>query len=154
MDEDAFRAARAELNPLGCVFEKVILTRFGDCSQADRKNIAERETVSCRSLFAFTNCTELRGLLRANSAFALKMIEDAPIPHGKDIKVQCGGLIGIQRVLDIEPSTPPVSNVFALVGEARNRFGAFTKLPFGEIIQSVVAYQARRPKKRSTPGND
>ena len=144
MDEDAFRAARAELNPLGCIFEKVILSRCGDCSQADRKNIAERESVSCRSLFAYTNCSELRGLLRANSAFALKMIEDAPIPHGKDIKVQCGGLLGIQRALGDQASLPPVPNVFALVGAAQTKFGSFSQLPFGEIVQSVVAYEARR----------
>lgn len=147
MDEDAFRAARAELNPLGCVFEKVILSRCGDCSQAERKNIAERESVSCRSLFAFTNCHELRDLLRANSAFALKMIEDAPIPHGKDIKVQCGGLLGMQRVLEIEPSLPPVQNVFALVTKAQKAFGSLAALPFGEIIQSVVAYESRRKKQ-------
>lgn len=144
MDEDAFRAARAELNPLGCIFEKVILSRCGDCSQAEKKNIAERESVSCRSLFAYTNCSELRGLLRANSAFALKMIEDAPIPHGKDIKVQCGGLLGIQRALGDQPSLPPVPNVFALVGAAQTKFGGFSQLPFGEIVQSVVAYEARR----------
>lgn len=143
MDEDAFRAARAELNPLGCVFEKVILSRCGDCSQADRKNIAERETVSCRSLFAFTNCSELRGLLRANSAFALKMIEDAPIPHGKDIKVQCGGLLGIQRALGDPPALPPVANVFALVSAAQAKYTRFDQLPFGEIVQSVVAYESR-----------
>lgn len=145
MDEDAFRAARAELNPLGCIFEKVILSRCGDCSQADRKNIAERETVSCRSLFAFTNCSELRSLLRANSAFALKMIEDAPIPHGKDIKVQCGGLLGIQRALG-EPVVPPVADVFALVNAAQTRYLSFSQLPFGEIVQSVVAFEARRRK--------
>lgn len=143
MDEDAFRAARAELNPLGCIFEKVILSRCGDCSQADRKNIAERETVSCRSLFAFTHCSELRGLLRANSAFALKMIEDAPIPHGKDIKVQCGGLLGIQRVLGEPPAIPPVPNVFALVSAAQAKYSSFGQLPFGDIVQSVVAYEAR-----------
>lgn len=146
MDEDAFRAARAELNPLGCIFEKVILTRCGDCSQADRKNIAERESVSCRSLFAFTNCGELRGLLRANSAFALKMIEDAPIPHGKDLQVQCGGLLGIQRLCGEVPATPPIANVFSLVSAAQSKYGSFSQLPFGEIVQSVVAYQARRRK--------
>lgn len=144
MDEDAFRAARAELSPNPCIFEKALLSRCADCSQAERRNIAEREAVACRSIVAQTQCSELRALLRANSAFSLKMIADAPIPHAKDIKVQCGGLLGLQTQLNIDVGYPPIANVYALVVAAANRYGSFERLPYGEIVQSVVAYEPRR----------
>lgn len=144
MDEDAFRAARAELSPVPCMFEKALLSRCADCSQAQRRNIAEREAVACRSIIAQTQCGELRALLRANSAFSLKMIADAPIPHAKDIKVQCGGLLGLQTQLGVEAGYPPIANVYALVVAAAKRYGSFEQLPYGEIVQSVVAYEPRR----------
>lgn len=72
------------------------------------------------------------------------MIADAPIPHAKDIKVQCGGLLGLQTQLNIDVGYPPIANVYALVVAAANRYGSFERLPYGEIVQSVVAYEPRR----------
>lgn len=156
MDESAFRRARDAITPRPCAFEKAMLAGACACSLAARRNIAERETVACGSAPAREHCAELCALLRQNSAFALKLTQiDAPLPHAKQMKLQCGGLQGVQRALARSataaavparggPAPPMVADVRGLVEAAHEKFGGLQNLPYSAIVQSVVAYQIRR----------
>lgn len=158
MDEAAFRQARGAVNPQPCAFEKAILAGCCACSLAQRQNIAEREAVACGSPGAREQCAALRALLRQNSAFALKLTQvDGPLPHSKEMQVECGGLLGVQLALapEVVPSIeapapgaaqglPPVADVHSLVQAAAARSGALSNLPYSAIVQSVVAYRIRR----------
>ncbi len=157
MDEAAFRQARGAVNPQPCAFEKAILARCCACSLAQRQNIAERETVACGSPGAREQCAALRALLRQKSAFALQLTQvDGPLPHSKEMKVECGGLLGVQLTL-VPEAAPPiegpapaaqglplVADVHSLVQAAAARHGALSNLPYSAIVQSVVAYRIRR----------
>jgi hypothetical protein len=161
MDETAFRQARGAVNPQPCAFEKAILARCCGCSLAQRQNIAEREAVACGSTGAREQCAALRALLRQNSAFALKLTQvDGPLPHSKEMQVECGGLLGVQLALTPEvvpssevpapgaPELPPVADVHCLVQAAAARSGALSNLPYSAIVQSVVAYRIRRRRSQ------
>lgn len=142
MDESAFRAARAEINRLPCVFEKALLCRCAVCELSAPRAMAERETIACTSPVARANCGTLYGLLRANSAFALHLKRvEGPLTHGVAMKIQCGGLMGLQRVVDPEAPAP---DVHRLVVAGRERFGAIEDFPFSEIVQGVAAWTGRR----------
>lgn len=142
VDEDAYKLAREELNPLACAFEKALLSRCCNCELASRKNIAEREMVACSSAVSRQNCQTLRELLHANARFTLKLTQGGPLPHAKELKVQCGGLIGLQRLVGVQT----VQNVHGLVLVAQEKFMGLENFPYSEIIQSVSAYEAR-PKR-------
>jgi hypothetical protein len=159
MDESAFRQARGAVNPQPCAFEKALLARCGACSLAERRNIAEREAVACGSQPARERCAALLALLRQNSVFALKLTQaDAPLPHAQAMKLQCGGLQGMQRAagsaaaLNGSAGTPasgaaglaPVADVHGLVQACAEKFGGLQNLPYPVVIQSVVAYAIRR----------
>jgi hypothetical protein len=58
------------------------------------------------------------------------------------MKIQCGGLRGMQLAQD---ESEEVFDVAALVKAAQHTFGGLTELPFSTIIQSVSAFQARKP---------
>ena len=140
VDEDAYKLARAELNPLGCAFEKALLSRCCNCELASRKNIAEREMVACSSAVSRQNCQTLRELLHANARFTLKLSHGGPLPHAKELKVQCGGLIGLQRMVGEQS----IQNIHGLVVMAQEKYRGLECFPYSEIIQSVSAYEARR----------
>ena len=147
MDENAYRSAYDAANPLPCSFEKAILTRFCNCELARKINIAEREAVCCRSAGACADCGELHGLLRHNAMFTLKLIHEGPLPHAKELKVQCGGLLGLQRALGVDAADQTrVDNVFGLVAAAQKKYGSLSELPYSEIVQSIAAYEGRRRK--------
>jgi hypothetical protein len=149
MDETSYHATRQQINPLPCVFEKALLCQAAACEAAQRLSLAEREMVACREPLARTACGQLLTLLRANSAFALK-IRDAQriLPHAMMMKVQCGGLLGLKDLLDPAAHAP---DVMKLVRLAQAEFGALDQLPFSRIVQGVAHWQIRRRRPPGTP---
>lgn len=145
MDHDTFRDARRAINPQPCPFEKAILAQCCDCSLAVRHSISERETVACSSQSARDTCVTLRDLLRQNSLFALKIPPGEPVPHAKEMKVMCGGLQGLQQLM--EPSDGSASDVRSLVLAAAQRFGALDALPFSKLMPAIAAFEARQRRR-------
>lgn len=154
MDESAFRRARAAIAQRPCVFEMAILARCCACSLAERQNIAEREALACSAPAAREQCALLRALLRQKSAFALKLTHvDTPLPHAQEMKVECGGLHGLQQaaapasagaLAAAAQELPLVADVRSLVQAGIEKFGALENLPYSAIVQSVVAHRIRR----------
>lgn len=144
MDETEFKQTYTEYNDRPCVFAKALLARCAGCSRAQRLNIAEREAMACTSAAAWRQCGELLPLLRSNALFALRLTHaDGPLPHGKEMKVQCGGLRGLRAAL-APAAEGPVTDVYGLVTAATVEFGSLTALPFGAIVKAIVGYEARR----------
>jgi hypothetical protein len=144
MDEKEFKAIYTGYNDRPCVFAKALLSRCAGCSRSQRLNIAEREAMACTSAAAHQSCEELLPLLRAKALFALKLTHiEGPLPHGKEIKVQCGGLRGLRAAQEPQ-ADGPVTDVYSLVAAARADFGGLDALPYGEIVKAVVAYEPRR----------
>ncbi len=146
MDENAFMHTLGTVNPKPCAFEKAILSRRCACTLADKRFVAEREMVACKVPEQREKCNDLLTLLRQGSAFALKLTHIAPqLSYAQEVKVQCGGLLGLQHEMD---GADEVSNVTDLVESARQKFGSFEDIPYSRIVQSVVNFQVRkRPGK-------
>ena len=139
MDEAAYRAALRAANHAYCVFEKALIMRRVTCELASRHALAERESVECTSPVARTNCAAFLGLLRERAAFSLKLSRrDGPMPHAITMKLQCGGLAGLQLAL---PATGP--DVHQLVAAAQHRWGSLLDLPWSEIVRTVAEWQGR-----------
>lgn len=142
MDEHSYRNVRKEINPLPCVFEKALLCQAAVCEAAQKLSLAEREMIACREPLARAACGQLLTLLRANSAFALKLRDTQRIlPHAMMMKIQCGGLDGLKALLDADAAAPQVDRLLRL---AQERYGDLDALPFSEIVQGVAAWKARR----------
>lgn len=151
MDESAYRSAYRAVNPVACAFEKALVAKRCFCEKAVRVNIAEREAVGCASAELAAQCGELLGLLRRNAQFAIHLAHlSGALPHPKEMKVQCGGLLGLQGVLDVEKAeAATVGNVFVLVQEAVEHFGGLDSLPYGEIVKTIAAFELRRRPERA-----
>jgi hypothetical protein len=145
MDESAYKSARGEINRLPCVFEKALLSRCAVCQLAASHALAERESIACTSPLARADCGQLSGLLREKSAFALRLTTTQRIlPHAMMMKIQCGGLQGLQQVLDADAPAPDVRRLVLL---AREKFGDLAALPFSEIVKGIAAFQIRKRHK-------
>lgn len=147
MDEHSYRNVRKEINPLPCVFEKALLCQAAICEAAQKISLAEREMIACREPVARAACGQLLTLLRANSAFALKVRDTQRIlPHAMMMKIQCGGLTGLKDLFD--PSAP-APDVLKLVRLAQAEYESFEALPFSRIVQGVAHWQIRRRRPAS-----
>jgi hypothetical protein len=142
MDETAYRQALTSSIPRYCPFEKSVLTHCAACSRAVKHNIAEREVVACNSAQAHERCIALRALLRSNFAFALgKLHIEAPLPHAQEMRMQCGGLKGLQVTLD---GNEVVADVDSLLDQALQRYGDLGELPYSQIVQRANMYYKGR----------
>ena len=133
MDETAFRQRLAELHERSCPFAKSILTRCAACSQSLKRNIAEREVVTCASADAHLRCVTLKDLLRHNFAFALGRLHvEGPLPHAQEMRIQCGGIKGLQVLID---ESDEVGDIHGLLDAARLKFGELEDFPYSQIIR-------------------
>ncbi|WP_303903339.1 hypothetical protein [Thiohalomonas denitrificans] len=146
MDELEFKKTCAEVNELPCVFAKAVLRGCAACSHSEKVLIAEREAIACQSPGGHQRCGGLIARLRENALFALRLKQlDGPLPHGKEMKVECGGLLGLSSVAQGEDAEH-VDDIGALVSESLERWHDFEQLPYSEISQWVVKYQSRRKR--------
>lgn len=145
MDETEFKTAYYQVNDRPCPFTKAVLTRCAQCSRAQKVLIAEREAVTCLSPAAHTRCAALMPAWREKALFALKLTHVADkLPHGKEIKVQCGGLRGLADAM--HDAVTPIADIHDLLDRALAQFGAAERLPYSDMVKSVVSFQGR-PKK-------
>jgi len=144
VDELAFMQALGSVNPRPCAFGKVILSRHCACSNVNKRYAAEREMVACNVDAEREQCGALLDLLRQNSAFALKLTHvTPPLPHGPEMRVQCGGLQGLQQEMD---GSAEVVDISALIAAARSKYGSLENLPYSKIVQSVVSCEVRKKR--------
>ncbi|MFO7604050.1 MAG: hypothetical protein R6X06_09580 [Gammaproteobacteria bacterium] len=153
MDEDHYRQTYAQINDLRCVFEKSLQSRLSSCSQSHRFCLADREGIACQLALGNKRCTTLLGLIRHNANFALgrARIESA-LPHNQEIRVQNGGLLGIQRLLTnattaSPPAEPSISDIHELITQAIETFGSLESLPFDEIVKRIVSYEIKKRRR-------
>jgi hypothetical protein len=150
MDQDAFRETYREVNEVFCAFEKSVLTNECRCRRAERFCIAEREGVHCRSQASQSRCLQWLELLRNQARFALRTDDGHRLlPHGKAIRLQVGGIRGLQAMLeDATSPTQAVIDVDATLSRAEQAFGRLDRLPFSKIVRAVAAYQVRKRARR------
>ena len=164
VEEDKFRTTYRSVNERRCVFEKTVLSRRCACMCATRFYLADREGVACDSAPAHRRCSLLIGLLRENawyeigyiSFYRLGKTDDAidawqtygELPHAKEIKVQSGGLLGLQHVLRPDLSAENVIDVAGLTTLGERTFGSLEKFPYREIVKTIAAFEGRRPRSK------
>lgn len=145
MEEDEYRSTYAAVNERRCVLEKALNSRTVRCSHCERFYLADREAVGCKSDPAQRRCQELLVRMREGARFALQMTHiGGPLPHNKEIKVQIGGLQGLQALIDPQSARDAgVDDVFGLLNAAEQRFGALPAFPFQEMVKHITRFQGR-----------
>lgn len=146
VEENEYRSTYNAVNQRRCNFEKAVLSRRCDCICATRFYLADREGIACESPSGQDRCKRFLQLLRENARFVLKLTEiSKELPHAKEIKVQHGGLLGLQRILHPDFSSyDQVDNIAGLTSLGEKQFGSLEQLPYQEILKSIASFRGRR----------
>lgn len=150
MDENEYRATYHDVNKRRCVFEKALNSRVCSCEKSDRFNLADREGVACKTQSAQSLCKELIQHLRSNSRFALRLTQiNGPLPHASEIRIQNGGLLGLQKALSNgQQDHSTVKDIHGLIQLTVARYGGWNSIPYHKIVQSIIRYQLRHRRSR------
>ena len=167
MNEDEYRSTYHQVNSNRCVFEKMILLRYGNCRFNQKLLLAEREAMSCTNETARQGCVRFLHLLRDKARFALQLTRSQePLPHTREIKVQAGGLYGLQQYLhqastvdttdlndnklkfDSEHSQP-VKDIYATLQSAESAYGSADHFPYNELVKAIKHFSLPSRKRKS-----
>ena len=91
-------------------------------------------------------CEEVLEVLRGKATFALKLQQvDGPLPHAKELKVQCGGMLGVQESLTHEASEL-VDDIHQLLENAFAEYGSADTLPYSEVVRTITSFVPRKKR--------
>lgn len=148
MDEDEYKATYNELAAVRCEFEKALTNNLCKCSLSKHFWLADREGYACKFEENAAKCDELLKKVREKSRFLLKLQQTGgPLPHNMEIRVQAGGIEGLQKSLHPERIDQKVEDIADIVREALSVYGSMDELPYSKIVQSVAATKVRRRGK-------
>ena len=145
MEENEFKSLYKEINQLPCVYQKAILSSRCACPHAQKLNIAEREAVACEFAEARIQCQLLYDAFIEKARFALHKLGDSPLTHAESIKVQVGGIEGLQEILNDETTVPQVGN---LTMKVFMEYPELQGLPVETIVRSIVHCEVRRKRRK------
>ena len=147
MDEENYRQVFERINSAPCVFEKSILSLKCKCAYQHLFRLADRQGVGCTDAVMQLNCKKFLDHLRQQTRFVFKINIDGPLPHNKEIKVQNGGMLGLQKLLVNTALTESVDDIASLMHKVVDLYGGIDALPYNLIMPSVREYKTR-PKRQ------
>lgn len=129
-----------------CAFSQPLISEQFGCEHAEpvvRRGGAE---IACRSAEACSRCAALLQRLKRDALPAFGVEDDLlTMPHSVLVKIQFGGLLGVQRLIDAEKATADsVSNINAVVMQAAQTYSGLDELPCALIVDDMTGYQTRR----------
>ena len=149
MEESEYKSTYSEIASIRCEFEKALTNNKARCACSRHFWLADREGYACKSAQSSDKCRELLKNLRENSRFIFKAVQTGEsMPHNMEIRVQAGGLKGIQMLF---PGEQPdmIENINDLVELAEAEYGNLEQLPYDRIVPSISSYQGRKSRKRN-----
>ena len=152
MEEKEYKETYHSINQRRCVFEKTINSRRCTCNQSQRFHLADREGIACKSATDNALCIEFLNSMRSNARFALHLTSaDGPLPHTKEIKVQTGGLLGLQALIYPYRATDTnIENAIGLIDAAIEKYSSLEKLPYDILVQAIVKFEGRKRRPRKS----
>lgn len=149
MDEKAYKSTYRTVNENPCQFTKAILCRVCKCDRSQKVLLAEREVMACKSPGGSLRCAEVLETLRERSKFALGLTKiDEKLPHGKEIKIQVGAMLGLKKAITGEDHPDHVEDINQLIHQGLAKYGSLDQFPYGELVQSVTSYKQRQRAKQ------
>jgi hypothetical protein len=148
VEETEYKSTYREIASIRCQFEKALTNNKAACRLARHFWLADREGYACKSGEASIKCRDLLIKLRENSRFIFKLQQTGEqLPHNMEIRVQAGGLNGIQALFS-SGWQDKTEDIHALIQQAEAEFGSLEQLPYDQIVQSISRYQGRKSRKR------
>ncbi len=125
------------------------MTRSFGCDHAEEITRRDGPDIACNSLNANNLCIELFEQLKSRALNAMDYEDDlTTLPASVLQKIQYGGLLGLQTVVDSAAQSEKVVNIVSLVGKAAEHFNSIDKIPYETCVDTIVKYKLKRRRSR------
>jgi hypothetical protein len=147
-NESAYKQARDTAIALPCPFERALLSLCATCCKSRKLLLAEREAISCTE--AARQCHAVSGVSSGacmpTRVSPLHMDPNQPWPFGKEIRAQCGGILGLRdHARPCLTKSPEGADISQLVDTSRHKLRRHrSNFPYSEIMRAIVHYEPRK----------
>ena len=133
-----------------CPFSAPLIKQDFGCQHA--KEIVPRggAEIACEQADAHLQCSSLHDAIKQSALVAMGHEDDLlTVPHNVLIKIQYGGLLGLQASLDdSEKSNTRIEDITTLVVTAMDTYPDLKNLPFEQVSHSIKTYKTQRRGKK------
>jgi hypothetical protein len=131
-----------------CPFSAPLVTRQFGCAASQEVIHRGGTEINCTDAVAHVRCDLLFQRMKAAALPAFGVEDDLlSMPHSVLVKIQHGGLLGLQRLLRAEPQVAErVEDVRVLIAEAAQRFG--DDVPCAPLVEDITAFKPRARRGR------
>lgn len=127
-----------------CAFNGTLVAQTFGCVHAEPVACRGGPDVACRSPASHRRCAEVFDRLKTAALPAFGVEDDLlSMPHSVLMKIQHGGLLGLQCLLDGAPASR-VENVDGLVERAIGQFQTADAIPCADVVADMTSYQLKR----------
>lgn len=136
-----------------CPFSKPIIGGWCQCKLANLEERCAGKMICRQSDQYLGGCLQLVNIFKEKSRFVLGISQQQnELTHMQLMKIRCGGLQGMHRVLtENKPqSQQQLPDVLETIELARKRYGQVVDFPFSEIIKDIQGFSHRRKKTDSS----
>jgi hypothetical protein len=129
-----------------CAFSNTLVTNQFGCEKAQQVTRRGGPDIACASDDAHQRCESLFQRMKQAALPAFGVEDDLlSMPHSVLVKIQFGGLLGVQRLLENGvAASAEVKNIHDLVGRAVESYGGLDAIPCRTFVEDMTSYQLKR----------
>jgi hypothetical protein len=129
-----------------CAFSNTLVTGQFACENGKSVTRRDGPDVVCVSEEAHQRCERLFQRMKQAGLPAFGVEDDLlSMPHSVLVKIQFGGLLGLQRSLGGNTAeSAAVSNIHGLVDQAVGKHGGLDAIPCQAFVEDMTSYKLKR----------
>lgn len=129
-----------------CAFSSTLVTNQFGCENGEQVTRRSGPDIACTADAAHQRCEKLFQQMKAVALPAFGVEDDLlSMPHSVLVKIQFGGLLGLQRLLGSGVAgIAEVKNVHALVDQAMEKYHDLDAVPFPALVEDMTSHKLRR----------
>jgi len=129
-----------------CAFSNTLVTNQFGCEKGTQVTRRDGPDVVCASDEAHQQCEKLFQRMKQAALPAFGVEDDLlSMPHSVLVKVQFGGLLGLQRLQgEGTDESAVVKNIHGLVGQAIGKHGGLDAIPCQAFVEDMTSYKLKR----------
>lgn len=130
-----------------CPFSKPLMGQWCQCPYARLIDRCSGKMSCSGGENLYDSCNHLAKLLKQKSRFILGLNSaKTELTHAHSVKIRCGGLLGMQRHLEITVGQAPL--IRDVINAAEARYGRIDDFPYDKIIQDINNFSHRNSRRK------
>ena len=132
-----------------CIFALPQITEDFACQHGELVTRRAGPDVACHSETMCRLCSEVYEQFKIAGLAAFEYEDDlTQVPHSVWTKIQYGGLLGLQALLEMPSQPSKVENIAAVIERAVQQYQQLEQLPYQAIVPAMQEFRIKRRRAR------